>query len=130
MAPTTAKAADFRSIGASLPADAGLVPAGKLALPVKLTRPKILPSVRLTLLTSQLPPLVNNQPDPNKALRQEKPVELAANAVDGEVTLLVPPELAAPGYDVTVQAELLGADKRTVLATAYAPVKRLRCGNR
>ncbi|MFL5340728.1 MAG: hypothetical protein ACJ8F7_11305, partial [Gemmataceae bacterium] len=58
-------------------------------------------------------------------LRQEKPVEVAANAVDGEVTLLLPADLPSPVYDVTVQADLLGADKRTVLATAFAPVKRL-----
>jgi hypothetical protein len=125
VAPTTAQAADFQVDWRGLPADAGLVLAGKLALPVKLTRPKTPSVVRLTLVTSQLPPLVNNQPDPNKALRQEKPVEVAANAVDGEVTLLVPGELTTPGYDVAVQADLLGADKRTVLATAFAPVKRL-----
>jgi hypothetical protein len=125
IAPTTARAADFQVDWRGLPADAGLVPAGKLALPVKLTRPMSPSAVRLTLVTSQLPPLINNQPDLTKSLRQEKPVELAANVTDGEVTLLVPPEMTSPGYDVTVQAELLSADKRTVLATAYAPVKRL-----
>jgi hypothetical protein len=125
VAPTASQAADFQVDWRGLPADAGLVPAGKLALPVKLTRPKTPSVVRLSLVTSQLPPLVNNQPDLNKALRPEKPVELAATVVDGEVTLLVPPELTALGYDVTVQAELLGADKRTVLATVFAPVKRL-----
>jgi hypothetical protein len=125
VAPTTAQAVDFQLDWRGLPADAGLVPAGKLALPVKLTRPKTPSVVRLSLLTSQLPPLVNNQPDPNKTLRQEKPVELAANVVDGETVLLVPGELSAASYDVTVQADLLAADKRTVLATAFAPVKRL-----
>jgi hypothetical protein len=81
--------------------------------------------VRLTLMTSQPPLLVNGQPDPNRALRQEKPIELAASVNEGEVTLLAPPELPAPFYDVTVQADLLKTDKRTVLATAYAPVRRL-----
>jgi hypothetical protein len=125
VAPTTAQAAEFQVDWRGLPADAGLVPAAKLPLPVKLTRPKTPSAVRLTLVTSQLPPLVNNQPDLNRTLRQEKAVEVAANAIDAEVTLLVPAELTAPGYDVTVQADLLGADKRTVLATAFAPVKRL-----
>jgi hypothetical protein len=125
VAPTIAKADEFQIAWRNLPADAGLVPAAKLALPIKVTRPKSAFVVRLTVLTSQLPPLVNNQPDQNKALRQEKPVELPATATDGEVTLLVPPELTSPGYDVTVQAELLSADKRTALATAYAPVTRL-----
>jgi hypothetical protein len=125
MALTTAKAAEFQVDWRVLPADAGLVPAGKLALPIKVTRPKSPSVLRLTLVTSQLPALINNQPDPNKALRQEKPVEMAATATDGEVTLLAPPEMTSPGYDVTVEAELLSADKRTVMATAYAPVKRL-----
>jgi len=125
VAPTTGKAAEFQVDWRGLPADAGLVAAGKLLLPVKLTRPTSPSVVRLALVTSELPPLVNNQPDLTKSLRQEKPVELAATATDGEVTLLLPPELTSPGYDVTVQAELLSADKRTVLATAFAPVKRL-----
>jgi hypothetical protein len=125
VAPTTAKAADFQVDWRGLSADAGLVPAGKLTLPVKLTRPASPSAVRLTLLTSQLAPLINNQPDPNKSLRQEKPVEMAANATDGEVTLLLPPELPSPVYDVTVHAELLSADKRSVLASAYTPVRRL-----
>ncbi len=125
VAPTAAQAAEFQVDWRGLPADAGLVPAAKLALPVKLTRPKTPSVARLSLLISQPPPLTNNQPDPNKALRQEKPVEVAANAVDGDVTLLLPGELTAPSYDVTVEADLLAADKRTVLATAFAPVKRL-----
>jgi hypothetical protein len=108
----------------SLPSDAALVPGTKLNLPVKVTRTNDKATVKLTLLTSQLTPLVNNQPDPNKALRQEKPVELPVKAGDGEVAILVPVELSAPMYDVTVQAELLAADKK-VLATAYAPVRHL-----
>jgi hypothetical protein len=45
-------------------------------------------------------------------------------ASDGEVVALVPVELAAPVYDVTVQAELLDPAKK-VLATAFAPVRRM-----
>ena len=44
--------------------------------------------------------------------------------LDGEVGILVPPELSAPSYDVTVQAELLDPAKK-VLAIAYAPVRRM-----
>ena len=69
---------------------------------------------------------MNNQPDPAKALRQEKPIEVAVNVPNGDVTLLVPPELSAPVYDVTVQAELLAADKK-VLATTYARSAGCRC---
>jgi hypothetical protein len=125
VAPTNGKAADFRIDWRNLPADAGIVPARKLALPVKVTRTDAKSPVRLTLVTSQVPPLVNNQPDPNRLLRPEKPVELAANANEGEVSVLVPPQLDADVYDVTVQAELLAPDRRTVLATAHAPVRRL-----
>jgi hypothetical protein len=81
--------------------------------------------VRLTLLTSQRPPVVNGQTDPQQAIRLEKPVELPAAATDGNLTLLVPPRLPAPVYDVTVRAELLSPDKTTVQATAYAPVRRM-----
>jgi hypothetical protein len=125
LAPLAAQAAEFQIDWPSLPSDAGLVPAARLALPVKLVRPAGDPVVRLTLMTSQPPLLVNGQPDPNRSLRQEQPVELAANVNEGAITLLTPPELPAPFYDVTVQADLLKTDKRTVLATAYTPVRRL-----
>jgi hypothetical protein len=125
LAPTTAKAADFVVDWKALPASAALVPAMKLELPVQLTRPADASVVRLTLVTSQLTPVLNNQPNPNLALRQEKAVELAAKAKEGSVTVLVPPQLTGLVYDVTVQAELLAADKKTVRAVAYAPVRRL-----
>ena len=102
-----------------LPETAALVPASRLQLPVKLTRPMSKATVKLTLLTSQLTPVLNNQPDPNKALRQDKLGELAANVNTGDVTVLMPPEMTSPVYDVTVQAELLDAAKKA-LATAYA----------
>jgi hypothetical protein len=122
---SNAIAADFQVDWRGLPSDAGLVPAGKLPLPIKLVRPASDSPVRFTLMTSQPPILVNGQPDPNRALRAERPVELAANVAEGEVTLLLPPELPASIYDVSVQAELLTADKQRVLATAFAPVRRL-----
>jgi hypothetical protein len=79
----------------------------------------------LVLLTGQSPPLVNNQPDPNRTIRAERPVELADKVTSGEFAVLVPAELSAPGYDLTIQADLLTPDRRTVLATAFAPVRRL-----
>ena len=107
-----------------LPADVGLVPGGKLALPIKTTRTNEKTTVKLTLLTSQATPILNNAPDPLKALRQEKPIELPVKVSDGEVVVLVPIELSSPMYDVTIQAELLDAAKK-VLATAYMPVRRM-----
>ena len=124
LAPTQAKAADFLVDWRDLPADAALVPGSKLVLPIKCERTNVKTSVKLALLTSQAMPLVNNQPDPNKAIRQEKPIEIAANVANGDVTALVPVDLAAPSYDLTIQAELLAADKK-VLATAFTPVQRM-----
>lgn len=126
LAPTTANASDLKITWGKIPADARLVPGKNLPLPVEIARADDKLPVRLSLLTSQLPPvLANNQPDLPKTLRAEKPIELAAKAATGELVAVVPAELTNPTYDVTVQAELLSADKRTVLATAFAPVKRL-----
>jgi hypothetical protein len=125
LAPTTAKASEFVIDWRGLAPEAALVPGSKLALPVKIERTDPKTSVKLTLMTSQITPVVNNQPDPNKALRQEKPVEMPVKVADGEVIALVPAELSAPVYDVTVQAELLAPDKK-VLATTFAPVRRMQ----
>jgi hypothetical protein len=124
LAVAAVQAADFQIDWRGLSADAGLVPAMKRPLPVRVT--KLAGGVvRLTLLTSQRPPVVNGQPDLQQSLRLEKPVEVPAGATDGDLTLLVPPQLPAPVYDVTVRAELLGPEKTTVQATAYAPVRRM-----
>ena len=125
LAPLAEKAADFQIDWRGLPANAGIIPPRRLELPVKVTRPARPSIVRLTLLTSQLPPLVNGQPDLNRTLRAERPIELAAKATDGNVTVLVPADLPSPAYEVTVQADLLAPDRRTVLATAFTPVRRL-----
>ena len=70
IASTDAKVADFSIDWKNLPANAGLfAPAGKLALPVKLTRTDVASPVRLTLLTSQTPPFAGNQPNAAAAIR-------------------------------------------------------------
>jgi len=125
VAPTIAKVSDFAVEWRGLPDTAGLVPALKLALPVKVTRSDPAAPVRLTLLTSQKPPTVNNQPDLNRTIRPEKPVELGAKVSDGELVALLPAELPASSYEIAVQVELLSADKQRVLATAFTPVKKL-----
>jgi len=110
--------------------DAGLVLAGKLPLSLKLTRPagEATP-VRLTLITSQIVPQLNGRPDVNRSLRPEAAVEIAADKLDGQLVALIPPDLAQDIYDLTIKAELLSANKQTVLATAYAPVRRLNVVN-
>jgi hypothetical protein len=126
VAPTSAKAADFQVDWRGLADNTGLVPSKKVALPVKVTRADANTVVKLTLLTSQRATLVNNQPDPNQTLRLEKAIELAAKGKNEEdLSVIVPPLLAGPIYDLTVQAELLTPDKKTVKAVAYAPVRRM-----
>jgi hypothetical protein len=126
LAPTTGTRTDFDIDWNNLAVDAGLVPAGKLALPIRLIRPATDSAVRLTLVTSQLPPTVNGQPDLNRTIRSEQPnVELAFNQPEGSLTVLNPVDLPSPSYDVSVKAELLTADKQRVLATAFAPVRRM-----
>ncbi len=124
VAPTSFKASDFSIDWKDLPKDAALIPADKLALPITVKRLDPALPVRLTLLTSQRPPLnANNQPDPNRTIRPERAVEIAAKSSDGALSLLVPPELPADSYQIAVQAELLTANKQKVLATAYTPIQ-------
>jgi hypothetical protein len=125
IAPTTTKAADFTIDWRNLPTDTGLSPGGKLTFPLTVKRLDPAAPVRIVLLTSQSPPLTNNQPDPNRAIRPERPVELAAKASDGEFPALIPPELPADSYQIALQAELLSPDKQKVLATAVTPVRTM-----
>lgn len=125
LAPSTSRAAELAIDWRALPSDFGIVPTRKLTLPIKISPASATAPVRLTLLTSQNVPIVNNQPDPNRSLRVERAVELPAKTTDGELSVLVPPDLSSSSYDIAIQAELLSADRRTVVATAYTPVRRL-----
>ena len=125
IATTAGRADEFSVDWRGLAADAGMVPSVKQSLPVTVKRPDPNTVVRLSLLTSQAPPMNNNQPNPNAAIRIERPTELGAKTADAEVPILLPPDLPADGYDVAVQAEILTADKRTVLATVFTPVRRM-----
>src|SRR5207302_542993 len=87
--------------------------------------PDVASPVRLTLLTSQSPPVVNNQPDPNRAIRLEKPTEFGAKVSEGDVPVVIPVELPADSYQIAVLAELLTPDKQRVLASAVTPVRAL-----
>jgi hypothetical protein len=125
VAPSSAKAMDFGIDWKAPAADARLTPGGKLSLPVKLTRTDVAAPVRLTLLTSQAPPVQNNQPNPGAALRVERPTELGAKVSEGAVPVVVPNDLPADAYQIAVLAELLSPDKQRVLASAVTPVRKL-----
>jgi hypothetical protein len=124
LATIKAKAADFQVDWRGLAAESGLVPGKKLVLPVKVNRPAANTIVRLSLLTSQKPVLVNGQANPGVLLRLDKPAELASKLTDSDLPIIVPPDLPGSVYDLAVQADLLSPDRRTILATAYTPVRR------
>ena len=117
----TADASEFELDWRKTPAE--LVVGEKLPLSVKWTTPGKAAFVKLSILTSQATPAAGA--DATKTLRLEKAVEVPAKAGEGEAVLLVPVELGAKVYDATLVAEALAADKKTVQATAYAPVRRL-----
>jgi hypothetical protein len=113
-----------------------LVAGRSKTLKVRVTRADPVGAVRLTLLTSQPPIMLNNAVDPNRNLRLQRPVELPAQAVpkkmlspppdqEGEIAVLVPIDLPADQYDLAVQAELLAPNKQTVIAASVTPVQRL-----
>jgi hypothetical protein len=125
IASTTEKAADFALDYNGLPADAGLLLGGKLALPVNAPRPLNKTLVRLELVTSQPAGAFGPPVDPNTLLRLAAPMEIAANATDTTLTVLVPGALKSLLYDVAVRAEFLPLDRSKVLAVAYTPVRRM-----
>ena len=88
-------AIDFDVDWSKLPDD-GMFLGGRFKPLVKCVRPVGFDGpVRLTLVTSQVPPLANNQPAPNRTLRSESgnPVEIPANAA------------AQKAFDVKVAAD-------------------------
>jgi hypothetical protein len=120
----TADPGEFEVDWRKTPAE--LVVGEKLPLSVKWTTPGTPRKdafVKLSILTSQA--TLAPGADPAKTLRLEKAVELPAMAGEGEAVLLVPAQLSGAVYDATIVAEALAADKKTVQATAYAPVRRL-----
>ncbi len=110
-------------------------------LPVKLRVERaagVTGAVRLSLLTTQAMPRkktkVNNQDrevdDVERALRFESSTPtivtptIAADKSELETKVTVPADLAAIPYDLAIQAELLAADNKQVVATAVTPARR------
>ena len=115
-------------LGLTWDAPARLPLGGQLTAKVKLTRSAEAKGlVRLTLLTSQAIPKVKGTPtdDVKRALRLDGMPTIPAGQVQADVKVVVPGDLPALPYDVALRAELLAADGRTVLATAFTPVRRL-----
>ncbi len=89
--------------------------------------------VRLSLLTSQVIPkkkIKENDKDVvvddmDRALRVDGPTEFGPEE-PVRMTVIVPPDLAQREYDLAVRAELLAADKTTVVASVTTPLLRRR----
>lgn len=86
-------------------------------------------AVRLSLLTTQTVPKKkegnNEVDDVAKALRIEGAAQIAADQSAAAPAVLVPGDLPAIPYDIAIQAELLSADGKNVLATAVTPSRRM-----
>lgn len=85
----------------------------------KVDRQNVNAPVRLSLLTSQIPPVIadgqqKGQPDVAKTLRLDGTPQLAAGQSEGEVSIIVPTELPPGPYDFVLRGELLGADGKPV----------------
>lgn len=121
-------------IGVSWSGPESLAQGSTVAASVQLSRTAGTPgSVRLKLLTTQ-PPVKkkikeNNMDkevdDPDRMLRLEKEVVVPADQTGGEVKIFIPADLPMVPWDVSLVAELLAPDGKSVVATAYTPVRRL-----
>ncbi len=90
-------------------------------------------AVRLSLVTTQKTPRKkikeDNQEkevdDVERTLRFEAAPMIAADQGEVAATIIVPGDLQQIEYDLAIQAELLAADNKTVVATAVTPARRL-----
>jgi hypothetical protein len=87
--------------------------------------------VRLSLLTTQVPPLVTaegpnkGKPDTARMLRIDNPVAVPQGQDRGVLPLVVPPALRPMEYDLAARAELLSPDGQRVVAEAVSPPRRV-----
>lgn len=90
-------------------------------------------AVRLSLLTTQKTPRKkikkdnreSEVDDVERTLRFEAAPTIAADASEADATILVPGDLPRIAYDLAIQAELLGDDNKTVIASVVTPARRM-----
>ena len=128
------------SLAWNLHADAAVELGDVLASNVQLSRAEgATGDVRLSLLTNQIQPTktVKNDKtkkdevvdDVDRTLRIDGTPVIAAGADKAEVKLLIPGDLPDRSWDLVLKGELLSADKKSVLATAYAPLRTITTKN-
>jgi hypothetical protein len=107
---------------------------GRLPLNLKLTRAESAKgNVRLKLLTTQVMPKRTIKKDNkdevvddvDRALRLDGAPEFATGVQDATADVLVPADLPEKDWGLVLVAELLSADKKSVVATAVAPLWQL-----
>jgi hypothetical protein len=116
-----------------VPTSEALVQGTLAGAKVQLTRAaNVTGPIRLRLMSTQ--PVVkkkikeNNMDkevdDLTRMLRLESDMVVAADKTEADVKLFAPGDLPMTPWDATIVAELLSADSKNVVATAYAPVRR------
>ncbi|MEX0977233.1 MAG: hypothetical protein WDZ48_00180, partial [Pirellulales bacterium] len=114
--------------------DAKLTLGGALATKLGVQRAEgVKGAVRLALLTTQKTPkkTINENnvkrevDDVERTLRFETAPTIGADASEAAGNILVPGDLPQIAYDLAIQAELLGDDNKTVIASAVTPAVRM-----
>jgi hypothetical protein len=90
-------------------------------------------AVRLALLTTQKMPRKKVKEenrerevdDVERTLRFEGTPTIAADSAEATFKILVPGDLPQIAYDLAIQAELLGEDNKTVVASTVTPARRM-----
>ncbi len=85
--------------------------------------------IRLSLVTSQITPRTpppQPKDDIARTIRFEGMPSIAANQSSTNATLLIPGDLPQIPYDVAIRGDLLASDGTSVIATTFAPVRRLQ----
>ncbi len=93
-------------------------------------------AVNLSLLTTQITPRkkvkVNNVDkevdDVERTIRFAAAPMIAADQSEATATILVPTDLPQIAYDLAIEVQLLGADNKTVVASAVTPARRMTAG--
>lgn len=87
-------------------------------------------AVRLSLVSSQIPPVIQDgadkgKPDLQRTLRFEGTPQIAADQTQADPEIIVPGDLPGGPYDLVIKAELLSSDGQKVVATALTQSKRV-----
>ncbi|MEZ6110340.1 MAG: hypothetical protein R3C99_04915 [Pirellulaceae bacterium] len=107
---------------------------GKLPVKLELVRgEQVTGKIRLRLLTTQIPPKKKEKKDNKevevddveRTLRLESEPVLAADATNADLNLIVPADLPDGPWGVVLVAELLSADEKNVVQSAYTAARRL-----